>query len=68
MTSATGIAPAVYDKTADEIRFICGCGHVTHIVRPDPFELLSLYQHGMQATCEACGRTSDLELLEVVER
>ena len=63
MTSAT-----IHDKTADEIRFTCGCGHITHIVRPDPFELFSLYQHGMRATCEACRRVSDLELREVVER
>ena len=61
-------APAIHDKAADEIRFTCECGHVTHIVCPDPFELLSLYQDSMQATCGTCWRVSELELREVLER
>lgn len=60
--------PTVHDKAVNEIRFTCECGHVTHIVHPDPFELLSLYQDSMWATCEACRRVSELELREVVER
>lgn len=64
----TDKAPAIHDKAANEIRFTCECGHVTHIVRPDPFELLSLYQDSMWATCETCRRVSELELREVVER
>lgn len=67
MTGTTDKTPAIHDKAANEIRFTCECGHVTHIVRPDPFELLSLYQHGMQATCETCRRVSELELEKVVE-
>lgn len=64
----TDKAPAIHDKAADEIRFTCECGHVTHIARPDPFELLSLYQDSMCATCGTCRRVSELELREVVER
>ena len=64
----TDKAPAIHDKAADEIRFTCECGNVTHIVRPDPFELLSLYQDSMCATCGACRQVSELELREVVER
>jgi len=63
----TDKAPAIHDKAADEIRFTCECGHVTHIARPDPFELLSLYQDSMSATCGACRRMSELELRKVVE-
>ena len=66
MTGTIDKAPAIHDKAANEIRFICECGHVTHIAHPDPFELLSLYQHGMRATCETCRRVSDLELEKVV--
>lgn len=61
----TDKALAVHDKAADEIRFTCECGHVTHIVRPDPFELLSLYQDSMWATCGTCRKVSKLELREV---
>ena len=61
-------ASAVHDKAADEIRFTCECGHVTRIASPDPFELLSLYQDSMCATCGACRQVSELELREVVER
>ena len=63
----TDKAPAIHDKAADEIRFTCECGRVTHIDRPDPFELLSLYQGSMWATCGTCRRVSGLELLEVVD-
>ena len=71
MTSATDNrttdkAPAIHDKAAGEIRFTCECGHVTHIAHPDPFELLSLYQGSMRATCGVCRRLSELELREVV--
>ena len=62
----TDKTPAIHDKAADEIRFTCECGHVTHIVCPDPFELLSLYQDSMWATCGTCRRMSKLELREVV--
>ena len=65
---ATDKSPAIHDKDANEIRFTCECGHVTHIVRPDPFELLSLYQDSMWATCGMCQRVSELELREVVKR
>ena len=58
--------PAVHDKTVREIRFTCGCGNVVHIDNPDPFELLSLYQGSMRATCGMCRRMSDLELEKVV--
>lgn len=67
MTSATNIAPAIHDKATDEIRFTCECGRVTHLACPDPFELVSLYQHSMWATCETCLHVSKLELREVVE-
>ena len=67
MTSATDKAPAIHDKAANEIRFTCECGHVTHIDRPDPFELLSLYQDSMRAMCVTCRRVSELELRKVVE-
>lgn len=63
----TDKAPAVHDKAVDEIRFTCECGHVTRIARPDPFELLSLYQDNMWATCRMCWRVSELELQEVVD-
>lgn len=62
----TDKAPTIHDKAANEIRFTCECGHVTHIAHPDPFELLSLYQDSMLATCGACRRASKLELREVV--
>lgn len=60
----SGKVQAVHDEAANEIRFTCTCGNVVHIERPDPFELLSLYQGGMYATCE-CGMESELELSEV---
>lgn len=65
-SQTTDKAPAIHDKAANEIRFTCECGHVTHIVRPDPLELLSLYQDTMWAMCETCRRMSELELREVV--
>ena len=58
---------AVHDKTAREIRFTCGCGNVVYIDNPDPFELLSLYQGSMRATCGMCWRMSGLELGKVVD-
>ena len=60
--------PTVHDKAAREIRFTCGCGNVVHIDSPDPFELLSLYQGSMSATCGMCRKMSELELSEVMER
>lgn len=56
---------AEHDMAAKEIRFVCICGNVVRIEHPDPFELLSLYQDTMQATCGACGRMSDLKLRKV---
>ena len=56
--------PAIHDEVAHEIRFACECGNIVHIDNPDPFELLSLYQGSMSATCEACRKVSDLELDE----
>ena len=64
----TDKAPAIHDKAAREIRFTCECGNVVHIGNPDPFELLSLYQGSMSATCGMCRKVSDLELSEAVER
>ena len=58
--------PAIHDKAAREIRFMCGCGNVVHIDNPDPFELLSLYQGSMWATCGMCQKMSNLELKKVV--
>ena len=60
--------PAIHDKAAREIRFMCECGNVVHIDKPDPSELLSLYQGSMRATCGMCWRMSDLELEKVVEK
>lgn len=60
-------APAIHDKTVNEIRFVCECGYVTHIAHPDSFELLSLYQDSMRAECGLCRRISELELMVVAE-
>ena len=60
--------PAAHDKAANEIRFTCECGNVVHVACPDPFELLSLYQGGMWAMCEACQRMNEIELNEVIGR
>lgn len=61
----SGKVQAVHDKAENEIRFTCTCGNVVRVERPDPFELLSLYQGGMYAMCGECGMTSELELNEV---
>ena len=55
--------PTIHDKAANEIFFTCECGYVTHIVCPDPFELLSLYQGNMWATCGMCHRMNELEIM-----
>ena len=66
-SNATEKSPAVHDKRVNEIRYMCGCGAVEHIGNPDPFELLSLYQGSMWATCGECKMVNDLDLIEVSE-